>query len=103
MPNNRVLCHTVLRHNIFLKCNVPRKERCSDIPLNMTRLSINFFSKKQVCWPLNGTVREERGMGFLYVSVKLSIRSVVRPTMLRLPAPALIATPKLELDLSARM
>jgi hypothetical protein len=103
MPNNRVLCHTVLRHNIFLKCNVPRKERCSDIPLNMKRLSINFFSEQQMCWPLNGTVREERRMRFLYVSVKLSVRSVVRSTMLRLPAPALVATPKLELDLSARM
>jgi hypothetical protein len=56
-----------------------------------------------MCWPLNGTVREERRMRFLYVSVKLSVRSVVRSTMLRLPAPALVATPKLELDLSARM
>jgi hypothetical protein len=94
MPNNRVLCHTILHHNTFLKCNVPRKERCSDIPLNMKRL---FFSEQQMCWPLNGTVREERRTRFLYVSVKLSVRSVVRSPM------ALVATPKLELDLSARM
>jgi hypothetical protein len=44
-----------------------------------------------MCWPLNGTIREERRMRFLYVSVKLSVRSVVRSTMLRLSAPALVA------------
>jgi hypothetical protein len=102
MPNNRVLRHTFLRRIIFLKCSVPRKERCSDIPLNMKRLSINF-SERQMCWPLGGIVREGKRMRFLYVSVKPSVRSVLRPTTFRLPAPALVVTTKLELDLSARM